>query len=99
MSIEQGCTNATLMLIDERKVIEKPEGGVLLPTPHKLLDVCLNDNFLNQALEAQRKCLMQGEDFVIRLLGDDPLDPPVFAVAILTLPVRFGAIYTTGGPN
>ena len=100
MANPEGCMDATLMLIDERKIIEDPDGETILPSPHKLINVCLDEKWLNQAIQAQRNCEMAGEPFVIRLLSDaDPLTAPIYAVAVLTLPVKFGAIYTTGGRN
>ena len=101
MSSPEGCTDATLMCIDESKVIEGPNGRPLIPTPHKLVNVCLSETFLREALMTQRYCEVNNEPFVIRLLPDeeDPAAVTIYAVAILTPAATFVGFATTGGDN
>lgn len=64
---------------------------------HGLVDVVLSDDFLKRALTAQRECETRGEPFIIRLLNDDdPKIDPIFAIAILTIPVIDASISTRG---
>lgn len=95
----EGCTEVTLMCIDEKQAVPTVSGEIQLPSPYRLLDVILDNKWLANAIMAQRNCEMQGEPFVIRLFDDDDLtQPPVFATAILTVPAQFTA-FVTGGPN
>lgn len=100
MGIEN-CTDATLLCIDESKVIEGPDGRPLIPMPNRLVNVCLSNEFLHGAIQTQRYCERNDEPFVIRLLPDeaDPLAAPIFAVAILTPRATFIDFPTTGGKN
>ena len=60
----------------------------LFTIDRKLVDVDLDNRWLCTALEAQRGYEFRGEPFVIRLFNDDdPEDPPIFAVFIVTVPV------------
>ena len=95
--MKEEITDVTLFIIDPTQVKEV-DGVSIIPKPIGLLNVQLNNRFLINALEAQRNCEMQGEPFVIRLLPEDPLDPPVFAVNIVSIPAYFSA-FTTGGIN
>lgn len=88
-------TSVTLMVIDEHKVIEGPNGEVILPQPHRLLDVTLENRWLAQALQTQRECMATEEPYVVRMFDDrDMTQAPIFAVAILSVPAVFSAFVT-----
>lgn len=97
----ENCTDATLFVIDEKKVIEGPDGRPIIPRPYKIMNVCLSNEFLHGALQTQRFCERNNEPFVIRLLPDeaDPLAAPVYAIDIVTIPATFIGFSTTGGKN
>ena len=97
MNSPETTTDCTLFVIDHTQ-IKEVDGVSVIPKPYGLLNVQLNNRFLVRALETQRNCEIQGEPFVIRLLSEDPLDPPVFAVDIVSIPCQFTA-FVTGGIN